>query len=102
MIDLHHHPDIANWGIRPVLFEVGKIQVESYSFFVLLGLLVGLFVFYLYAREKNQINEKSFYIVFSGVIGGILGSKIPIWIMNFPAIVKNQVKTYNYSYTLTK
>ncbi len=88
MIDLHHHPDIANWGIRPVLFEVGKIQVESYSFFVLLGLLVGLFVFYLYAREKNQVNEKSFYIVFSGVIGGILGSKIPIWIMNFQAIVK--------------
>ncbi|MBU0471650.1 MAG: prolipoprotein diacylglyceryl transferase [Nanoarchaeota archaeon] len=87
MIDLHTHPE--NWGIKPVLFSFGKFEVSSYSFFVLLGLCVGLVVYYLLAKRNRKVSEKSFYILITGLGGGVLGAKIPIWIINFPLIIQS-------------
>ena len=35
-----------SWGIRPVLFNIGNFQVPSYTFFIGLGFLVGLAVYF--------------------------------------------------------
>lgn len=89
MLDSHSH-NLENWGIRPTLFEIGNFKVSSYSFFVLLGLAVGLFVVYLYSKnEKKEKNEYILELVLVGIIGGILGAKLPIWIYYFPQIVSN-------------
>jgi phosphatidylglycerol---prolipoprotein diacylglyceryl transferase len=97
MIDSHGHPEsFDSWGFRPVLFEIGGVDIPSYSFFVLLGLLVGLLVFYFYARKQKKLGEKSFYIIFAGLIGGVLGAKLPIWIINFPEIVENFPDIYYF------
>jgi phosphatidylglycerol:prolipoprotein diacylglycerol transferase len=85
MIDSHSHPE--HWGIKPVLFQIGDLQIQAYSFFVLLGLAVGLIIFFLYAKRRNSLSENSFYIVIAGLIGGVLGAKIPIWIIYFPQII---------------
>lgn len=85
MIDNHIHTE--GWGICPVLFEIGKLQISSYSFFVLLGLIAGGLTYYLLTRRLNQTGERSFYIVVAGVVGGILGAKLPYWIFNFRAII---------------
>ena len=85
MIDNHIHTE--NWGIYPALFKVGNIEISSYSFFVLLGLIAGLITYYLLTKKMNQLGEKSFYIVVAGVVGGILGAKLPYWIFNFQAII---------------
>ena len=86
MLDLHHHPE--QWGIKPILFQIGDFAFPAYSFFVLSGLLCGLAVFCFYARRKKSLNENSFYVVSAGIVGGILGAKLPIWIVYFPQIVK--------------
>ncbi len=86
MIDEHILPN-PNWGIKPVLFELFDLPIFSYSFFVLLGLIIGIIVFYYNSKNKRSLNESTFYILLAAVIGGILGAKIPIWIINFKQIL---------------
>ena len=88
MLDYHIIPN-TNWGIKPVLFNIGNFNVSSYSFFVTLGLIVGLIVYYYLAKKEKQVSENSFYILIAGLLGGILGAKIPVWIMNFSLIIKS-------------
>jgi phosphatidylglycerol:prolipoprotein diacylglycerol transferase len=85
MIDSHFHPD--HWGIRPILFSVGGLNVEAYPFFVSLGLLAGLLTYYRLAKLEGKASEKSFYVLIAGLFGGILGAKLPIWIINLPEII---------------
>jgi len=87
MIDTHYHPE--NWGLKPILFKIGTLEINSYSFFVILGLIIGLVVYYKLAKKEKQLSEKSFYILMAGLLGGIIGAKIPTWIINFPEIIKN-------------
>ena len=35
MIDSHQVP-FSSWGVKPVLFQFGNFQVDSYIFFVVL------------------------------------------------------------------
>ncbi len=86
MFDLHTHKHLAGWGIRPELFTVGNFTVPSYSFFVLLGIIVGILVTYLYSR-KNGKSGYMFEIVLAALVGGTLGAKLPIWIYYFPQII---------------
>jgi phosphatidylglycerol---prolipoprotein diacylglyceryl transferase len=88
MLDYHTIPG-QNWGIRPVLFSIGSFEINSYSFFVMLGLIIGLGVYYCLAKKENKLSEKSFYVLIAGLLGGILGAKIPIWIINFPLIIRS-------------
>lgn len=87
MIDEHIHPE--NWGVRPELFKLGSIGVDSYSFFVLLALAVGFAFYFNNARKEKSLNDNSIYIAISALVGGIIGAKIPIWIVNFPLILSN-------------
>ncbi|EKE06487.1 MAG: hypothetical protein ACD_18C00347G0012 [uncultured bacterium] len=87
MLDSHIHPD--NWGIMPTLFHIYNFEVNSYSFFILLGLIVGLIVYYILAKKEKDLSEKSFYILIAGLVGGVIGAKLPILLINLPDIIKN-------------
>ncbi|MFA7244750.1 MAG: prolipoprotein diacylglyceryl transferase family protein [Candidatus Magasanikbacteria bacterium] len=87
MIDLHIHPE--NWGVKPVLFHINNLEIPSYSFFVLLGLIVGLIYYYFAAKKENNLNDNSIYILVAGLLGGVIGAKLPILIINFPLILEN-------------
>lgn len=84
--DTHNPP--SSWGIRPVLFEVGGHPIASYSFFVVLGLVAAIAVYYLNTRNR-PVGNNALYIAIAAAVGGILGSKIPIWIAYLPAILEN-------------
>lgn len=86
MIDLHILPK-GDWGVYPVLFRIGNINIESYSFFVALALIVGIIVFYIEARRQKSVSEKTFYILIAALIGGTVGSKLPVWIFNYKEII---------------
>jgi phosphatidylglycerol---prolipoprotein diacylglyceryl transferase len=88
MLDYHTVPS-GVWGIRPVLFSIGKFEVNSYSFFVLLGLIVGLAVYYYLARTEKKVNENSFYVLMAGLLGGVIGAKLPMWIINYRLIIES-------------
>lgn len=85
MIDNHTYPH--NWGLYPNLFRIGNLEISTYSFFVLIGLITGLIVYFYFARKLKQSGEKSLYIVIAGVVGGILGAKLPYWIFNYQVII---------------
>ena len=87
MIDFHYHPD--GWGILPILFRIKNLEINSYSFFILLGLTAGLITYYLLAKNEKQLSEKSFYVLMAALVGGVLGAKIPMWIIYFPEIIKS-------------
>ncbi len=93
MLDTHTyvHKHAIDWGVRPILFDIGNIHVQSYPFFVLLGLIVGILVIYLYSNKDKEAkkNEYIFELISAGIVGGILGAKIPIWIFYAPQIISN-------------
>ncbi len=90
MIDLHNHEHIEGWGIRPELFHIGSYTVQSYAFFVSLGIILGIIITFFYTRNKDKYkHEYLFEIVLFGILGGIVGAKIPIWIYYFPEIINN-------------
>ncbi len=73
--------------MRPILFEVFGLSVPAYSFFVMLGLAVGGFIFFIEARRKKMLNENFFFLFLAGLFGGILGAKLPIWIYHYKEII---------------
>jgi len=74
---------------KEILFHIGNFPVPSYGFFVLMGLIAACIIFYLeFKRKKIKITKNQMLAIFlAGLIGGILGAKIPVWVMNFDKII---------------
>ena len=77
------------WGINPVLFRIGGFEVESYSFFVCLGVIVGSIIYLYLSRRQKSDSASSQYILLAAIVGGALGAKLPVLIENYRAIVTN-------------
>jgi phosphatidylglycerol:prolipoprotein diacylglycerol transferase len=71
MLDSHFRPD--DFGILPNIFGF-----SSYALFVGLGITLGLSYYLLDARTRNVKGEGVIEIVSSGLIFGLIGSKIPL------------------------
>jgi phosphatidylglycerol:prolipoprotein diacylglycerol transferase len=82
--DTHYAP--SGWGIRPVLFTLGRIEVTSYAFFVALGVVVAI-ALYAYNVRGKTVGNNGLVIAASALVGGILGAKVPIWIANLPQLI---------------
>lgn len=74
------------WGLRPVLFHIGGLPIESYPVFLLLALAVGILVYILQLRLDNIHKSNAFYIAIFAITGGTIGSKLPIMIMYWNTI----------------
>mgnify|MGYP001809842373 CR=1 FL=1 len=87
MFDNHYTPN--NYGIIRN-FNISGNEVSTYTFFVMLALIVGL-VFYLLTVEKDIEKKKNngVAIAFAGLIGGLIGSKIPVMIENRDLLIDN-------------
>jgi len=79
---LDEHTVPANWGILPNIFGI-----NTYTIFVLLGLAAGIYVYYLLAKKEKSLGDNTFYIAVAALVGGTLGAKLPIWIINYKAII---------------
>jgi phosphatidylglycerol---prolipoprotein diacylglyceryl transferase len=62
--------------VRPVLFEVGGLQVYSHSFFLVLGLLVGLAVLLWEARRRRWSRSYTALIALAAFVGGSVGARL--------------------------
>ena len=90
MIDTHEiMVNFENWGIRPILFSFWDFDIPSHAFFTLLGLIVGLLFFYYEARKNKVIGENTFYLLVAALVGGVIGAKIPILILEYKYILAN-------------
>ena len=87
MLDNHYVP--KGYGII-TNFTFGNLKISTYSFFVLLGLLVGLAWFYFSITRNAKIKSGySYLIVMSALIGGLVGSKILVFFENFSILIKH-------------
>lgn len=88
MLDSHFHGNIEDWGVKPILFSIGDLDIPSYSFFVLFAIVIGTLTIYLYSKKTKQGSEYMFELVLASIVGGIMGAKIPMWIYYLPQMIK--------------
>ena len=97
MLDNHYVPD--GYGIIPYFTIFGK-EISSYSFFVGIGLIVGVlwFMFTVAVKEKVR-GDKAYYIVLSALIFGIIGSKLLVIMENINVLLKDfsQIKVFLFT-----
>jgi len=66
-------------------------MLEEVNFFVVLGTIIGAYVYYSGIRRTklySKINgEDLFFLIIGALLGGILGAKIPVWIMHWQEII---------------
>jgi phosphatidylglycerol:prolipoprotein diacylglycerol transferase len=79
-----------NWGIRPVLFSLGRVDVPSYGVFMALALATGMLVYYREAAKCRALSENTFYILIAGLIGGAFGAKLPVLVQYWHEIVSGR------------
>ena len=74
--------------MRPVLFEVGGFQVYSHSFFLVLGLLVGLAVLLWEARRRRWSRSYTALIAVAAFVGGSLGARLSMILFIRPSAIE--------------
>jgi len=68
-------------------------MLEEVNFFVILGTIIGAWVYYLGIKKVKMDSaikrEDLFFLIIGAFLGGILGAKIPLWILNWNAILSS-------------
>ena len=97
MLDNHYVPD--GYGIMPYFNIFGK-EVSSYSFFVGIGLFIGILWFLFTVSIKKKVGgDKPYIIVLFALFCGIIGSKILVIIENIDVLINDfsKIKEFLYS-----
>lgn len=76
------------WGIKPILFSIGKFPIEAYPFFLTLAVIVALGIYYFENKKNNNLNDNTFFIAVGALFGGVLGAKLPIWVYYYKEIIQ--------------
>lgn len=74
--------------MRPVLFEVGGVQIYSHSFFLVLGLLTGLAVLLWEARRRGWSRSHTALIAVAAFVGGSLGARLSMVLFAGPSALE--------------
>ena len=97
MLDNHFVPD--GYGMISY-FTFGSYKISTYSFFVLLGLIVGLVWFSYSFTSKNKSKvENTYFIILAALIGGFIGSKIPVFFENISILMEKPEYFKNFIFT---
>ncbi|MDA0328623.1 MAG: prolipoprotein diacylglyceryl transferase [Gemmatimonadetes bacterium] len=82
----------------PVIFELptwfpflGGAPITSFGVFMLLSFLTGGYVIRAELRRIGEDPEKSWDLVFMGVVGGIVGAKGYYLLLNYPSLIADPV-----------
>ena len=99
MLDNHYVPD--GYGIISN-FNILGYKISTYTFFVGLGLLIGIawFFFSVAIKEKKNKNKlgvvNTYYIVLSALVFGFVGSKILVWICLLAMVASSAIGIIYY------
>ena len=70
MLDTHNR---LYGSVAPRIFGI-----PAYTFFVALGIIVGLIYYFMSLKRRGQVSEGAVKIVFSALVCGVIGSRIPL------------------------
>lgn len=62
--------------MKPVLFQLGSVEIYSFGFMIALGVLVGMFFALREARRKGIDTDMLFNLVTGLVVSGIVGARV--------------------------
>lgn len=71
--------------MHPVLFQIGSLEIRSYTVLVDIGIIVGLVIAYFEARRLRFKMEKFIDLALVVIISAIVGARIYYIVLNFPA-----------------
>src|SRR5262245_21719633 len=60
----------------PILYQNGPFVIYTHDFFTVLGLLVGLALYYRELRKRNMLGPQIFWISIAAVFGAGIGSRL--------------------------
>lgn len=66
------------WGIRPVLFTIYGIKIQSYPLIIFIALIIGLIIYFYQLKKDGIKNSNSIFIAIFAITFGTIGAKIPI------------------------
>jgi len=87
MIDLHNSWHTQTWWVMPQL-NIFWLQINSYSFFVLLALIVWITITIYISKKEKNFDDNMIYVVLIWIFGWIIWAKIPIWLSYLPIIIE--------------
>jgi len=68
----------GTWGLKPVLFYIGKFPIEAYPVFLLLAFITGIGVYIWQLRRDGIRSSNALYIAIFAIFGGAIGAKLPL------------------------
>ncbi|MDF2890607.1 MAG: prolipoprotein diacylglyceryl transferase [Clostridia bacterium] len=66
------------WGLKPVLFYIGKYPVEAYPVFLLIAIATGIGVYVWQLKKDGIRSSNALYIAIFAIFGGTIGAKLPL------------------------
>ena len=79
--------------MRPVLVELGPVQVHAYTVCMLTAVLLSGWLTYREAQRRNRLTEETLMVGSIGLIGGVLGAKLSIVVFLGPVEFWRQLAT---------
>ncbi len=77
------------WGVCPVLFSGWGMSVPSYPVFMLLAILLPCYLIWKNVKYMKFADDRMFFVVIAALVGGIIGAKVPVWLVNWKEIVQS-------------
>jgi phosphatidylglycerol:prolipoprotein diacylglycerol transferase len=80
--------------MHPVLFQIGKISIHTYGFFIAMGFLTGIFLAKKEAKRLGEDHEKILDLCFYLLIAAIVGSRLFYVVMNPRIFVSDPMEIF--------
>src|SRR5688572_21717574 len=60
----------------PVLYENGFLRIYTHDFFTVVGMLVGLVLYYIELHRRNMLEWRIFWISIAALCGAAIGCRV--------------------------
>jgi len=77
----------------PTIFHWEAFAIPTHNFFVAVGLLVGVYIFYRESGKDNLWDDRLGIVLVGIAIGGVLGERLGGWIQAFSVVGLNEYAT---------
>lgn len=71
--------------MRPILFSIGPVNIQSYTFFMLAAFIIAGWLTYGEAKRRLRLNENTLMVGSLGLVGGVVGAKLSMLVFLGPA-----------------
>ena len=86
MMEYAHRP-FQHAGLCPVL-SFGPVHISTYAILMIAAIAAGLLLYRWNVQRADLSAGETLPVILAALLGGVLGAKIPIWIIQFKALTQ--------------